>query len=95
MSEEEKTEERVIEERIYLIPLRQAWIGPIKKRAPRAMRIIRSFIIKNMKPEALIISREVNEKVWSQGIEKPPRKIRVRATKNEDRVVRVHLVHGE
>jgi ribosomal protein L31E len=42
----------------------------------------------------LIISKEVNEKIWSKGIEKPPRKIRVRAAKDKDGNVTVHLAEA-
>jgi large subunit ribosomal protein L31e len=104
---EEKAEEEIVEERIYTIPLDRAWIMPPNKRAPRAIRIIRSFIMKHMKlsphgereegeePKRLIISNEVNEKVWSRGIEKPPRKIRVKAAKDKDGNVTVHLAEGD
>jgi len=97
-------EEEIVEERTYTIPLGKALIKPPKKRAPRAMRMIREFITKHMKlamrveeeeeetelPQ-LVISEEVNEKVWSKGIEKPPRKIRVRAAKDKDGNVTVYL----
>ncbi|MCJ7761990.1 50S ribosomal protein L31e [Candidatus Bathyarchaeota archaeon] len=94
----------MVEERTYTIPLGKALIKPPKKRAPRAMRMIRAFITKHMKLTAnaeeeeeekelptLVISKEVNEKVWSRGIEKPPRKIRVRAAKDKDGNVTVYL----
>ncbi|MGB9713386.1 MAG: 50S ribosomal protein L31e [Candidatus Bathyarchaeales archaeon] len=104
---EEKAEEEIVEERIYTIPLSRAWIMPPNKRAPRAMRIIRSFITKHMKlgaskeeeeeeePKRLTISNEVNEKIWSRGIEKPPRKIRVRAAKDKEGNVTVYLAEGD
>lgn len=104
---EEKPEEEIVEERIYTIPLSRAWIGPPRRRAPRAMRIIKSFLVKHMKlekrgeggeeeePKRLIISNEVNEKVWGRGIEKPPRKIRVRAAKDKEGNVTVYLVEGD
>jgi large subunit ribosomal protein L31e len=98
-------EEEIVEEKFYTIPLRRAWISQRKKRAPRAMRIIRSFVEKHMKirseavgeeeAEFLVISNEVNEKVWSRGIEKPPRKIRVRAVKDKEGVITVHLAEGD
>lgn len=104
----EEEEVEIVEERIYTIPLQKALIRPPKKRAPRAMRMIREFITKHMKLEMrveeeeekeelpkLIISKEVNEKVWSKGIEKPPRKIRVRAAKDKDGNVTVYLAEGE
>jgi len=46
---------------------------------------------RHFKPESLIISQPVNEKIWSRGIQKPPRKIKVRATKNIDGLVVVYL----
>ncbi|UCH37042.1 MAG: 60S ribosomal protein L31 [Candidatus Bathyarchaeota archaeon] len=88
-------EEEVIEDRLYTIPLRRAWIGSIRKRTPRALRILREFIKKHMKTENVLIESSVNQKLWSRGIEKPPRKIRVRALKYRDDVVRVQLVDGE
>ena len=98
-------EEEIVEEKFYTIPLRRAWISQRKKRAPRAMRIIRGFVEKHMKirseavceeeAEFLVISNEVNEKVWSRGIEKPPRKIRVRAVKDKEEVITVHLAEGD
>ena len=46
---------------------------------------------RHFKPESLIISQEVNEKIWERGIQKPPRKLKVRATKNIDGLVVVYL----
>lgn len=99
-----RKEEEFVEERIYTIPLRRAWTMPHNKRAPKAMRIIKAFIQRHMKvgeavieeeegEEAgrIIISNEVNEKVWSRGIEKPPRKLRIRAAKDEEGNVTVFL----
>jgi len=100
-------EEEIVEEKIFTIPLEKAWIRPPNKRAPRAMHMIKAFITKHMKltmraeeeeekelPK-LVISKEVNEKVWTRGIEKPPRKIRVRAAKDKDGNVTVHLAEGD
>ena len=103
--EKRELEEEIVEEKFYTIPLRMAWISPRKKRAPRAVRIIRGFVEKHMKirteaegeeeAEFLVISNEVNEKIWSRGIEKPPRKIRVRAAKDKEGVITVHLAEGD
>jgi len=95
----------IVEEKIYTIPLGRAWISPRKKRAPRAIRLIKSFIQRHMKikteveemeeeAERLVVSNEVNEKIWSRGIEKPPRKIRVRAVKDKEGVITVYLAEG-
>lgn len=95
--EEEKEEvaEEIVEERIYTIPLRKAWISTRKKRAPRAARIVKSFVERHMKPETLVVSNEVNERIWSRGIEKPPRKIRVRAVRDKEGTVTLHLAEGD
>ena len=101
-------EEEFVEERIYTIPLGKAWVRPPKKRAPRAMQMVKAFLTKHMKLAVrveeeeekeelpkLIVSNDVNEKVWGRGIEKPPRKIRVRAAKDKDGNVTVFLAEGE
>ena len=87
-----------MEERIYTVPLGRARIAPVTKRAPRAIRILRAFIKRHMKADdedSIVISNEVNEKIWSRGIEKPPRRIRVRVTKDREGLVRVYLAEGE
>jgi len=105
---EEEVKEEFVEERFYTVPLGKAWLMPPNKRAPKAIRIIRDFVKRHMKleakaegeeeeaePKRLIISNEVNEKVWSRGIEKPPRKIRIRAAKDKDGNVTVYLAEGD
>lgn len=95
-AEEEKAEERkIVEERIYTIPLGRAWISPRNRRTPRAVRIVRGFIQRHMKTETLILSNEVNERIWSRGIQRPPRKIRVRAAKDEEGTVTLYLAEGD
>lgn len=91
VEKERAVEEDIVEERVYTVPLGRAWISPRKKRAPRAVRILRSFIERHMKPESIVVSEGVNERIWSRGIEKPPRQIRVRAVKDRDGIVSVHL----
>jgi len=101
-------EEEFVEERIYTIPLGKAWVRPPKKRAPRAMQMIKDFVTKHMKMDMraeveeergemprLVITNDVNEKVWGRSIEKPPRKIRVRAAKDNEGNVTVFLAEGE
>jgi len=88
-------EEEIVEEKIYTIPLGRAWVSPRKKRAPRAVNLVKSFVQRHMKPEVLVVSNEVNEKIWGRGIEKPPRKIRVRAVKDKEGTVTLHLAEGD
>ncbi len=88
-------EEEIIDERIYTVPLRKAyWTGSRLRRSNRAVRILREFVERHMKPEEIVIQPEVNERIWERGIQKPPRRIRIRATKNSDNLVRVYLAEG-
>jgi len=91
LEEEKPPEEEIIDERIYTIPLAKARNGPRNKRAKKAIRYLREFMERHFKPESLVISQEVNEKIWSRGIQKPPRKIKIRATKNIDGLVVCYL----
>ncbi len=99
-----KEEEEFVEERTYTIPLQRALVRPSNKRASRAMQLIKIFVTKHMKLEMkvseeeeeeelprLIISKELNERIWNKGIQKPPRKIKVRAAKDKDGNVTVFL----
>ncbi len=89
--EEEAPKEEIIDERIYIIPLAKARKGPRTKWAKKSVRYLKEFMERHFKPESLIISQEVNEQIWSRGIQKPPRKLKVRATKNIDGLVVVYL----
>lgn len=105
----EKVGEEIAEERFYTVPLGRAWLMPPNKRAPKAMRILKEFVKRHMKLKSiegeeedkgeeqkkLFIDNKVNEKIWSSGIEKPPRKIRIRAVKDKDGNVRVYLAEGD
>jgi large subunit ribosomal protein L31e len=103
---EEIVEEEIVEEKVYTIPLSRAWISSRQKRAPRAIRLVKSFIQRHMKVkeevleegeegERVVISNEVNEKIWSRGIQKPPRKIRVRAAKDKEGTITIYLAEGD
>ncbi len=91
IEEEEAPKEEIIDERIYIIPLAKARKGPRNKRAKKAIRYLREYMMRHFKPESLVITQEVNEKIWERSIQKPPRKIKVRATKNIDGLVVVYL----
>jgi large subunit ribosomal protein L31e len=92
----EVTEEIVVE-RLYTIPLGKAYQAVRKRRAKRAVNLVKAFIIRHMKVEDeadLSIDTSLNEYLWTRGIEKPPRRVRVRATKDRDGFVKVFLVEG-
>jgi large subunit ribosomal protein L31e len=47
------------------------------------------------KEERLIISAELNEKIWTRGIQKPPRKIKVRVVKDSEGTVTIYPSEGD
>ncbi|MCL2475773.1 50S ribosomal protein L31e [Candidatus Bathycorpusculum sp.] len=107
-AQRKKKDDDIVEERFYTIPLQRALVRPPKKRAPRAMQIIKLFAARHMKLQTkvteedegeelpqVIIAPEVNEKVWGRGIEKPPRRIKTRVTKDKDGYVTVYLAENQ
>lgn len=77
--------------RTYTVPLRNAFEAPRYRRAKVAVRIIREFASRHMKGEEIKIDEEVNEAIWSRGIRKPPRRMRLEMEKDEDGVITVRL----
>ncbi len=83
------------EERIYTVPLGRAWVAPRYRRAEKAVTVLRKFVQRHMKPEEIIIDPSVNEAIWARGIKNPPRKIRVRLSKDDEGFVTVSLAEAE
>jgi large subunit ribosomal protein L31e len=97
---------KLLKKKTYTVPLSKALIMPPRKRAPRAMRILRAYIIKHMKiparaeeedeePPSLIITKEVNEHIWGRGIEKPHAKSECGQPKTATETLPVHLAEGD
>jgi large subunit ribosomal protein L31e len=82
----------MVEERVYVIPLRH----DVNKRAlwrrtNKAVTLVNEFIKKHMKTEKVVLSKDVNELLWSRGSKRPPGKIKVKAVK-DDKKTTVSLV---
>jgi large subunit ribosomal protein L31e len=81
-------------EREYTIPLRNKVMKvPAYKRAKKAIRVIREFLVKNMRIRdrdlgKIKLDKYLNQMIWSRGIKHPPHKIRIKAIK-EGEIVRV------
>lgn len=88
---EGEEEIEVVEEKVYTIPLRHAWVvTPRGRRAPRSVRDVRDYVARHMKADEVAISNEINSELWARGINKPPRKIAVRAVKDKEGKVIVY-----
>lgn len=92
----EKTKTEKLE-REYTIPLRHRWsIVPTYKRANKAVKTIREFLVRHMKIRdrdlsKIKIEKSINEMIWMRGIKHPPARIKVKAIKEGD-IVRVEAV---
>ena len=82
-------------ERIYTVPLKNAWKAQRYRRAERAMTELKSFAKRHMKAEQIIVDTKVNEALWARGIRSPPRRIRVKMTKDPESVVKIELIEEE
>ena len=74
--------------------MRICWYVPRWKRAKRAVKHIREFVMRHTKVDRVVIEPEVNERIWDRGIKKPPRRIKVRVEvmeEDEEKVARVFL----
>jgi len=81
-------------ERLYNIPLRKEFLkAPKYKRAAKAIRAIRAFIVRHMKaePENIRIGKWLNEEIWHHGVKNPPHHIKVKAIKDDKNIVTVEL----
>ncbi|MCK5698241.1 MAG: 60S ribosomal protein L31 [Candidatus Aenigmarchaeota archaeon] len=73
-------------EKVYTIPLRDAWKGPCKKRAKKCLYVIREFVKRHMKTEKVKVGTALNHEIWCRGIKNPPRKLKVQVVPHEDAV---------
>jgi large subunit ribosomal protein L31e len=71
--------------RIYTINLGKARLTPRYRRTDRV--VIREFARKHMKSNEVKLDQELNRHVWKRGKAHPPRRLRVRMTKDEDGIV--------
>jgi len=79
------------EESIYTVNFRKAWITPEYRRTNRVVGILREFAKRHMKTDDIKIDQYLNRYLWQRGKRNPPRKIRVRMTKDETDTVVVSL----
>ena len=84
-------------ERTITIPLRATKMVPRSRRALRAVKEIRENVARHMKADAdkIWIDQALNEKIWERGIQKPPKRITVKAVKYDDGLVEVSLAGEE
>ncbi len=82
-------------ERIYTIPLGKVYEHIRNKRGKRAVVLVREFALRHMKAGEVKISEGVNSLILRDGIQKPPRRIKVRIVRSEDAAAKVWLIGEE
>lgn len=93
----EKSEPKIVMERIYTIPLREEWLKTAKyKRAKKAITAIRNFLARHMKIydgdlNKIKIDGWINRAVWIRGIKHPPHKITIKAVKYDDGTIKAEF----
>lgn len=81
-----------MEEKIITINIRKKLLKTPKwKRASQATRILREALKKRVKTNVKL-SKDINEKMWAKGIEKPLSKLRVRIVKVDEKTYRAELI---
>ena len=87
-----KTTEKTLE-RTYNVPLRKEYMkAPRWNRTKKAVTALRQFLVKHMKSENVLLSKELNEEMWKHGIKNPPHHVKVKATKDDKGVVKAELL---
>ncbi len=75
------------EERIYTIPLRDAYKAPRPVRSRKSIKYLKDYLKKHLKTEEFVIGPGLNHEIWSRGIKKPPRKVKVVVLKKDEKFV--------
>ena len=98
MAKKKKIEPKIILEREYIVPLRKEWLKvPTYKRASKAVKALKQFIARHMKIydrdlRKIKIEQILNNEIRFRGMRKPPARIKVKAKKYDNDIVRVELV---
>ena len=93
----EEKAEKIILEREYVVPLRRKWqVTPEYRRASKAVKSLKEFIVKHMKIYdrdlgKVKLDKWLNEELWFKGIRKPLAKVRVKAIKYDSGKIFVSL----
>ena len=99
MAKPKKIEPKVQVEREYIVPLRKGWLKvPEYKRANKALKTLKEFIAKHMKIydrdlRKIKVDNLLNNEIRFKGMRKPLSKIKVKAKRFDDGIVRVELVN--
>ncbi|MEM2302660.1 MAG: 50S ribosomal protein L31e [Candidatus Bathyarchaeia archaeon] len=77
------------EERVISINLRRVWDYSGYARTSKAIRLLREQAARHLKTsiDSIKIDESLNALIWSRGLKKPPRTIKVKVEKKEDNYI--------
>ena len=82
----------MVVERTYNIPLRREFLkAPKYRRAKKAISAVRSFLVKHMKSDDVLLGPKLNMTIWANGIRNPPHHVKVTVIKDDKGAVRAEL----
>lgn len=80
-------------ERVYNVPLRKGSAMAARyRRAAKASRVLREFIVRHSKSENVKIGQYLNHKILERGRKNIPHHVLIKVTKDKDGLVRAELV---
>jgi large subunit ribosomal protein L31e len=83
------------QERIYTVPLKEAWQAQRYRRSEKAVMVLKAFAVRHMKAKEVSVDTSVNEVIWARGIKSPPHKLRVKMTKDDEGKVTITLAETD
>ncbi len=93
MAKKTETKQKVILKRTYNVPLRREFQkAPKYKRAKKAVKALREFLVRHMKSEDVKIGKFANMNIWENGIRNPPHHLKVEASKYDNGMVYAQVV---
>ncbi|MGC9072023.1 MAG: 50S ribosomal protein L31e [Acidilobus sp.] len=67
---------------VYVVNLSRVYYGRSTNRAKRAVDLLKEFVARHSKVphDSVVVLNEVNNYIWSRGIRRPPRRVKVLVT---------------
>jgi large subunit ribosomal protein L31e len=92
MAKKNETKPKIVLERDYVIPIRRETLKvPFHKKAKKAAKAVKEFIIKHMKSQDVKMGKYLNIEIWKHGMKNPPNKVKVHTTKDSQGKVFVEI----
>ncbi len=85
-SKKEDKKDEIIEEKIIAVSLKEAWKAPRTTRTKAAIRVLKKQLKRHAKKDVLI-SKELNMKLWEHGIQRPPRVVKAKVQITKDKAI--------